>query len=286
MAAKDCAVCKNKTTKACGACKAVFSCSTSCQQAIWSTHKWTCGRPDGFSQAPLTATEANQLLKLHRMDDDGDLRPWCWHNMLKQAGLWAGPADTLLDSLQQRDSLVQRECTIDEPERSLILSDLRCNLFRAGCEYGMLPDFVVTPWVTVGRLHRAARRWGPQFSEQNGGWKRMNYLWSHTLHQYLILETLRALRAMSALPPGLPEDVEALALQRTQAAFERITLDPMLKGAEPLWHRSLEHCEETRTTTLGRRGYSYAANEAPPLCKILALFDAKYLDPDIELDVD
>ncbi|BGP45761.1 hypothetical protein JCM10450v2_001591 [Rhodotorula kratochvilovae] len=262
MVLHDCAVCPNKTNKTCGACKAVFFCSLSCQKAIWSTHKWTSGKPlDSFSQAPLAEDEAAQLIKLHRMDGESDERPWCWYNTLRNDGLWDGPAQDLVDVLQLR------RCSFPEPERSVSLSDLRNSLFRAGCEYGLLPAFVVTPWVTVGKLHRAAWR---------------------ALHQYLILNTLRTLRESSSLPPGLPSGVEELALERTRATSTQLVRDLPERTAGQ-FEDILRHCEETRTTTPGQRFYIYDAFDFPRtanLVKVMGFRTVEDLDVDLDDDVD
>ncbi|BGP37673.1 Ankyrin repeat and MYND domain-containing protein 2 [Rhodotorula kratochvilovae] len=284
MVLHDCAVCPNKTTKTCGACKAVFFCSPSCQKAIWSTHKWTCGKPlDSFSQAPLTKDEAAQLMKLHRMDGEGDERPWCWYNILRNDGLWDGPAQDLVDVLQLR------RCSIPEPERSVILSDLRNSLFRAGCEYGLLPAFVVTPWVTVGKLHRAAWRWGPHLPAGRDGLRTMTRVWSNALHQYLILNTLRTLRESSSLPPGLHSGVEELALARTWATSTQLVRDLPDERTEGQFEDILRHCEETRTTTPGQRCYIYEASDFPRtanLVKVVGFRTVEELDLDLDVDVD
>ncbi|GAA6063476.1 hypothetical protein JCM10212_006338 [Sporobolomyces blumeae] len=54
----DCAVCPNKTDKACSKCKIVYFCSPACQALIWPVHSWLCGKdPTVFSVAPLSASE-------------------------------------------------------------------------------------------------------------------------------------------------------------------------------------------------------------------------------------
>ncbi|GAA6049828.1 hypothetical protein JCM3770_004204 [Rhodotorula araucariae] len=213
-----CTVCPNKTTKTCGACKAVFFCSIACQKAIWSTHKWTCGKPlDGVSHAPLSEEEVALLLDLDEMANGGTYRPWCWHNILKKDGLWSGGVEELLDSLKSP------ECSIVEPTRTLILADLRGNLFRAGCDYGILPDLVVTPWVAAGRLYRTVWRRGPSSAGFADPKVAVALVWSKTIRQYLVFCTLRYLRESGkGLPAGIADGVEALAMQRTRAAVEDI----------------------------------------------------------------
>jgi hypothetical protein len=91
------AVCDNRTTKKCGACKEIRLCSPECQRLVrrslplpavktnasltqvWSTHKWLCrnkGKP--FSHAPLTEDESVWLIEIY-IDggQDGAMsRPW------------------------------------------------------------------------------------------------------------------------------------------------------------------------------------------------------------------
>ncbi|GAA5843886.1 hypothetical protein JCM9279_000176 [Rhodotorula babjevae] len=265
MSERECAVCSNTTAKTCAGCESVFFCSPSCQRAVWSTHKWLCGKgTDTFSQAPLTLDEVNLLHKLDEMPPSGSNSPTRWHYFLKRDKLSRRNVNDLLRELQDP------ECRISEPSRTLILSDLRGNLFRAGCDMGLLDSFEVTPWVLVGRLYRDLWRNSRVTYPSN---KMMAQSVGPSLHQYMILETLRDQRGSAkGLPEGVPDKVEALALQRTASCLEKELNGSLASprgaqereqdaqasdGPAKLFLDVLDKCEKSRTTEPGRRSYCW-----------------------------
>ncbi|GAA5922440.1 hypothetical protein JCM3775_005730 [Rhodotorula graminis] len=263
MSAHECAVCSNQTVKKCAACESVFFCSPACQKAVWSTHKWACGKGfDTFSQAPLSHDEVELLHKLDKMESGRTNSPCNWHFFLKRDKLSRRGVNDLLRELQDP------ECRIPEPSRTLILSDLRGNMFRAACDEGLVDKFEVTPWVLVGRMYRELwRNNGVKFGSNKG----MAQLVGPTLNQYLLLETLRDRRSSAkGMPEGVPDDVEALALQRTSSSLEELVKNVVevsrgVQGREldgqgrdavtDAVLRILDKCEKTRTTQPGRRMY-------------------------------
>lgn len=109
--AELCAVCDNRTTKKCGACKEIRLCSPECQRLVrrslplhavktnasltqvWSTHKWLCrNKGKTFSHAPLTDVELWWLLTifLDGGQDGAMSRPWNWPEQLAHDGLMKG----------------------------------------------------------------------------------------------------------------------------------------------------------------------------------------------------
>ncbi|GAA5898090.1 hypothetical protein JCM5296_001989 [Sporobolomyces johnsonii] len=126
----DCAICENKTTKRCGGCRLVYFCSRECQKLLWPTHKVQCGRdPTRFHLPALQEDEAHALsqinhLQFHKNFSTPDMGTPMEY--LEMKGLYSGtwPASLELANVL----LLDQNCPIPEPKRSLILITLRHHL--------------------------------------------------------------------------------------------------------------------------------------------------------------